>query len=214
MSSPWPGGRPTSATSAASEKQPQSKTQTRPHSAVPKIQSQHTIDVSGLNLQEGDTTTTVAIGKDTYTIGKDSKNSGFRKNLKNRKQIVQFLNNLNKMPSVSKPKIILSNKTARLLWSSGQSFNQLLPPPFFPLLKVFQFFSAGQRGRQADMESIIDFRSSKTRQIDQLNGSFCSWHPFNCCYFYPREKKTKFFLCPIFSFISSPKQGQPFLLEP
>ena len=193
MSSPWPGGRPTSATSAASEKQPQSKTQTRPHSAVPKIQSQHTIDVSGLNLQEGDTTTTVAIGKDTYTIGKDSKNSGFRKNLigpvKNRKQIVQFLNNLNKMPSVSKPKIILSNKTARLLWSSGQSFNQLLPPPFFPLLKVFQFFSAGQRGRQADMESIIDFRSSKTRQIDQLNGSFCSWHPFNCCYFYPREKK-------------------------
>ena len=81
MSSPWPGGRPTSATSAASEKQPQTKTQTRPHSAVPKIQSQHTIDVSGLNLQEGDTTTTVAIGKDTYTIGKDSKNSGFRNNL-------------------------------------------------------------------------------------------------------------------------------------
>ena len=66
MSSPL-AGRPNSA-SAASGEQPQNKPQ-RPHSAVPKIQSQHTIDVSGLNLQEGDTTTTVAIGKDTYTIG-------------------------------------------------------------------------------------------------------------------------------------------------
>jgi hypothetical protein len=28
--------------------------------------------MAGLNLQEGDSTTTVAIGKDTYTIGKGS----------------------------------------------------------------------------------------------------------------------------------------------
>lgn len=66
-SAPW-AGRPNSASAAASGEQPQNKPQ-RPHSAVPKVQSQHTIDVSGLNLQEGDTTTTVAIGKDTYTIG-------------------------------------------------------------------------------------------------------------------------------------------------
>lgn len=32
--------------------------------------AQQTIDLSSLNLQEGDTTTTVAIGKDTYTIGR------------------------------------------------------------------------------------------------------------------------------------------------
>ena len=31
---------------------------------------QNTIDLASLNLQEGDTTTTVAIGKDTYTIGR------------------------------------------------------------------------------------------------------------------------------------------------
>ena len=63
MSSPWAPPAPTASNpaSAASE---------RPKSAgMPKIQSQHTIDVAGLNLQEGDTTTTVAIGKDTYTIG-------------------------------------------------------------------------------------------------------------------------------------------------
>ena len=62
MSSPWPPPAASNPTSAASG---------RPRSAgVPKIQSQHTIDVAGLNLQEGDTTTTVAIGKDTYTIGR------------------------------------------------------------------------------------------------------------------------------------------------
>ena len=34
------------------------------------LPTQNTIDVSGLQLEEGDTTTTVAIGQDTYTIGK------------------------------------------------------------------------------------------------------------------------------------------------
>ena len=37
------------------------------------LPSQNTIDVSGLQLEEGDTTTTVAIGQDTYTIGKKTK---------------------------------------------------------------------------------------------------------------------------------------------
>merc|ERR1719273_1165866 len=36
---------------------------------------QNTIDLASLNLQEGDTTTTVAIGKDTYTIVTHRKSS-------------------------------------------------------------------------------------------------------------------------------------------
>ena len=55
MSSPW-AQRPASARPA-----------TAPTKDGPR--AQNTIDLSGLNLKEGDTTTTVAIGKDTYTIG-------------------------------------------------------------------------------------------------------------------------------------------------
>ena len=67
MSSPWAPPAPTASNPTS---QGGSATSGRPRSAgMPKIQSQHTIDVAGLNLQEGDTTTTVAIGKDTYTIG-------------------------------------------------------------------------------------------------------------------------------------------------
>lgn len=83
-SAPW-AGRPNSASAAASGEQPQNKPQ-RPHSAVPKVQSQHTIDVSGLNLQEGDTTTTVAIGKDTYTIVTSRKSSAGSKMVANTKE--------------------------------------------------------------------------------------------------------------------------------
>lgn len=65
-----------SAPSWAQNKQPQEPKQ-RPASAQQQQRAQQnlpraqqTIDLSSLNLQEGDTTTTVAIGKDTYTIGR------------------------------------------------------------------------------------------------------------------------------------------------
>ena len=64
MSSPW--APPTSAkaqsttTSGGSENAPST-------TGTPQ-----NVDVSGLHLEEGDTTTTVAIGQDTYTIGKKS----------------------------------------------------------------------------------------------------------------------------------------------
>ena len=66
MSSPWAPPPPTSAkaqsttSSGGSENAP--TTGTTPQN----------VDVSGLHLEEGDTTTTVAIGQDTYTIGKKS----------------------------------------------------------------------------------------------------------------------------------------------
>ena len=67
MSSPWAPPPPTSAkaqsttSSGGSENAPPT-TGTTPQN----------VDVSGLHLEEGDTTTTVAIGQDTYTIGKKS----------------------------------------------------------------------------------------------------------------------------------------------
>ena len=44
---------------------------TPPLTPTPTVTPQN-VDVSGLHLEEGDTTTTVAIGQDTYTIGKKS----------------------------------------------------------------------------------------------------------------------------------------------
>lgn len=45
---------------------------------------QNTIDLASLNLQEGDTTTTVAIGKDTYTIVTHKKDSTAKKGAENK----------------------------------------------------------------------------------------------------------------------------------
>ena len=55
--SPWGAGSPATPRRSASGNR--------------RFRSQTTIDAStGLNLQDGESTTTVAIGKDTYTIGK------------------------------------------------------------------------------------------------------------------------------------------------
>ena len=86
MSSPWAPPPPTSSAKASSQVQPkgqsaQSTTTTgsrcsaggsenaAPLTPTPTVTPQN-VDVSGLHLEEGDTTTTVAIGQDTYTIGK------------------------------------------------------------------------------------------------------------------------------------------------
>lgn len=50
-------------------KSPNSQARSRSGNRFP-VTAQNTIDVAALNLKEGDSTTTVAIGKDTYTIGK------------------------------------------------------------------------------------------------------------------------------------------------
>ena len=85
MSSPWAPPPPTSSAKASSQVQPkgqsaQSTTTTTGSRCsaggsenaaplTPTVTPQN-VDVSGLHLEEGDTTTTVAIGQDTYTIGK------------------------------------------------------------------------------------------------------------------------------------------------
>ena len=56
-----------------SAKPAQSSSSSGSSSANRSVSSQNTVDVSGLQLEEGDTTTTVAIGQDTYTIGKKRK---------------------------------------------------------------------------------------------------------------------------------------------
>ena len=86
MSSPWAPPPPTSSAKASSQVQPkgqsaQSTTTTGSRCSAggsenaapltPTVTPQN-VDVSGLHLEEGDTTTTVAIGQDTYTIGKKS----------------------------------------------------------------------------------------------------------------------------------------------
>ena len=63
MSSPWAPPPPTSAKA-------QSTTSSGGSENAPTTGTPQNVDVSGLHLEEGDTTTTVAIGQDTYTIGK------------------------------------------------------------------------------------------------------------------------------------------------
>ena len=66
MSSPWAPPPPTSAKA-------QSTTSSGGSENTPTTTgTPQNVDVSGLHLEEGDTTTTVAIGQDTYTIGKKS----------------------------------------------------------------------------------------------------------------------------------------------
>jgi len=61
MSSPWAPPPPTSAKA-------QSTTSSGGSENAPTTGTPQNVDVSGLHLEEGDTTTTVAIGQDTYTI--------------------------------------------------------------------------------------------------------------------------------------------------
>ena len=75
MSSPWAPPPPTSAKAQVS-KGPSAQSTTGRCSGgenvapTPTTVTPQNVDVSGLHLEEGDTTTTVAIGQDTYTIGK------------------------------------------------------------------------------------------------------------------------------------------------
>ena len=82
MSSPWAPPPPTSSAKASSQVQPKGQSAQSTTGSwcsaggsenaaplTPTVTPQN-VDVSGLHLEEGDTTTTVAIGQDTYTIGK------------------------------------------------------------------------------------------------------------------------------------------------